>query len=155
MLIVDNVTKFYGTYKVLDQISLRAQKGEVIGVIGSNGAGKSTFLNFLSGNLCPEQGCLVFNGADVYVDPLFYKSRVGFQTQRPAVMKDMRVFDFLKYVSQLKDIEGFQVMVQKILKDCQLSQVANYRIGELSEGYIQRVNLAQALLGNPEVLIFD
>lgn len=150
------LVKKYGRKVVLRDISFRVGRGETVGFLGPNGAGKSTTMNILAGCICPAGGTVKIGGIDMGRDPVAAKKKIGYLPEHPPLYLDLTVQEQLQFVSGLKRI-GPARKVQ-IARVCELAGIGDVRraiIGSLSKGYRQRVGLAQALLGDPEVLILD
>lgn len=157
MIEISNLTKRYGQIKAVNNLNFTVEKGEILGFLGPNGAGKSTTMNIITGYLPSSEGTVKVCGYDIMEDPKEVKKRIGYLPEQPPVYMDMTVRDYLDFVADLK-------MVDKNHKKSQLSDIMelvkitdhrNRLIKNLSKGYKQRVGLAQALVGSPEVLILD
>ena len=157
MIEVDGLTKNYGRIAALSDIRFKVGIGEVVGFLGPNGAGKSTTMNIISGYSRPTEGTVLIDGYDVADDPIEVKKRIGYLPEVPPLYGELTVDEFLRFVSRIKGIEK-KDRENQIANVCHLVDVADVRtrlIGNLSRGYKQRVGLAQALLGDPSVLILD
>ena len=165
MIQVEHLTKRYGSRKAVRDISFEVKQGEILGFLGPNGAGKSTTMNILTGYLSSTSGKVTINGLDIQEQPNQAKKTIGYLPEQPPLYPNMTVLEYLEFVYNLKKInlggKGKQKKEKKfqhILEVCQrvqLDQVMDRLISNLSKGYKQRVGLAQAMLGNPEVLILD
>lgn len=165
MIQVEHLTKRYGSRKAVRDISFEVKQGEILGFLGPNGAGKSTTMNILTGYLSSTSGKVTINGLDIQEQPNQAKKTIGYLPEQPPLYPNMTVLEYLDFVYNLKKInlggKGKQKKEKKfqhILEVCQrvqLDQVMDRLISNLSKGYKQRVGLAQAMLGNPEVLILD
>lgn len=157
MIEVQNLTKSYGTHKAVRGISFHLEPGEIVGFLGPNGAGKTTTMRVLTGYHPPTSGSASIAGFDVSRDPLQVKRRVGYLPESVPLYLDMFVSGYLKYIAEIKGIGRGQrrAAVGDALERCGLTHMQNRLISNLSKGYRQRVGLAQALLGNPPVLILD
>lgn len=156
MIEVTNLTKKYGSTVALDNISFTANQGEILGFLGPNGAGKSTTMNILTGYLSYTEGDVKIDGHDVLDEPMETKRRIGYLPEQPPLYLDMTVKDYLRFMYGLKGVK--LPRDQHIEEICTLVKITNVYeriIKNLSKGYRQRVGLAQALLGNPDVLILD
>ncbi|MBQ9519747.1 MAG: ATP-binding cassette domain-containing protein [Firmicutes bacterium] len=155
MLEVKNLRKKYGDHTALKGISFYAQKGEVLGLLGPNGAGKSTTMNIITGYLPDFEGEVILNGA-AQSDPL-YKKNLGYLPEMTPLHKNMTVNEFLEFSADLKSIkkQDKKADIEKALSSTGLLSVRGRRIANLSKGYKQRVGIAQALIGSPEVIILD
>ncbi len=154
---VQNLTKFYGEQKAVDQISFEIQTGEVIGFLGPNGAGKSTTMKMMTGYMAPSEGNISIEGIDVVEEPLAIKRKIGYLPENNPLYTDMPIIDYLRFCAEIqgmnrKDIPG---RISEMIELCGLQAEKHKRINELSKGYRQRVGLAQSIIHNPDVLIFD
>lgn len=156
MIEVKNLTKRYGNNLAVDNISFTVGEGEIVGFLGPNGAGKSTTMNILTGYLSSTTGSVKIDGIDVLEDPIKAKSRIGYLPEQPPLYLDMTV---LEYLSFCYDLKRCKLQKQKHIDEvCALVKITDHKkrlIKNLSKGYKQRVGLAQALLGDPKVLILD
>lgn len=159
MIQVEGLTKRYGDKKALSDISFSVGAGEIVGLLGLNGAGKSTTMNILTGYIGFDAGKVLVCGHDVMQEPRQAKRHIGYLPEQPAHYAGMRVAEYLDFICDLKGIrETRQERQQRILTVCGevgLSQVRRRLIRNLSKGYRQRVSFAQALVGDPRVLILD
>ncbi len=156
MIQVRNVSKRYGRHQALDDISFEVKKGDILGFLGPNGAGKSTTMNIITGYISCDSGEVLIDGKNILEDPKAAKSRMGYLPEIPPLYNDMTVEKYLEFMFRLKRIRlPMEEHISKILDDLNLSDVSERIIGHLSKGYRQRVGLAQALLGDPPVLILD
>ena len=157
MIEVDNLTKQYGMIRALDDITFRVEQGEILGFLGPNGAGKTTTMRILTGLVLPSSGKARIHGIDIFDNPIAVRRQIGYLPESVPIYKDLHVDDYLRYVSALKGVERKQRSrhVDETIQKCGLKQVKQRLIGKLSKGYRQRVGLAQALIGDPEVLILD
>ncbi len=150
------LTKKYGSKKAVDNISLSVKRGEVLGFLGPNGAGKSTTMNILTGYISATSGKALVDGTDVLEDPKTVKTKIGYLPENPPLYFDMTVLEYLNFVYELKKVTlSRKKHIEEIMKTVKIDGVADRMIKNLSKGYKQRVGLAQALIGNPEVLILD
>lgn len=150
------LTKKYGTKKAVDNISLSVKRGEVLGFLGPNGAGKSTTMNILTGYISATSGKALVDGIDVLEDPKTVKTKIGYLPENPPLYFDMTVIEYLNFVYELKKVTlPRKEHLAEIMKTVKIDGVSDRMIKNLSKGYKQRVGLAQALIGNPEVLILD
>jgi len=157
MIEVENLTKDYGDYRALDDISFSVEKGEILGFLGPNGAGKTTAMRILTCYFPPSKGKVMVAGYDCFEDSLNVRKRIGYLPERVPLYEDMRVDDYLVFVARIKGMSGRDTKhkVAKVMDDCGLSGVSGKMISAISRGYRQRVGLAQALVNDPEVLILD
>lgn len=156
MIEVQHLSKHYGDKKAVDDISFKAEDGEILGFLGPNGAGKSTTMNILTGYISCTEGKALIDGIDILENPIKAKSKIGYLPEQPPLYLDMTVKEYLNFIYDLKKC---RLPKNSHLKDiCNLvriDHVYNRIIKNLSKGYKQRVGLAQALVGNPNVLILD
>ena len=152
-----NLCKSYGPTKAVSDLSFKVNKGEILGLLGPNGAGKSTTMRLLTGYINPSKGRALIGGFDITEDPIEAKRRIGYLPEIPPVYPEMRVSSYVQFVGRMKGIPHKQLThkVQEVIERCALEKVRDKIIGHLSKGYRQRVGLAQALVGSPEVLILD
>lgn len=156
MIEVSNLTKKYGTKLAVDNVSFRVEQGEILGFLGPNGAGKSTTMNILTGYLSATDGSCKINGFDVLENPIEAKKCIGYLPELPPLYLDMTVKDYLSFIYDLKKCTLPRAAhLAEICKTVKIENVQNRIIKNLSKGYRQRVGLAQALVGNPQVLILD
>ena len=157
MIEIRNLTKRYGQVVAVDDVSFTVNKGEILGFLGPNGAGKSTTMNILTGYIPATDGVAMVDGYDVSKHPREVKKRIGFMPEQPPVYFDMTVIDYLNFACELKMVDKKlrKSQIADIMELVKITEVKNRLIGNLSKGYKQRVGLAQALIGNPEVLILD
>jgi ABC-2 type transport system ATP-binding protein len=154
---VDGLTKFYRDHAAVRNVSFSIRRGEVVGFLGPNGAGKSTTMRMLTGAIPSTRGTGRVAGFDVFEQPLEVKRRVGYLPEIPPVYTDLTVRDQLKFGASLKGLKGeaARKSIEASIERCQLHEHVDRLVGALSKGFRQRVGLAQALLGDPEVLILD
>jgi ABC-2 type transport system ATP-binding protein len=156
MIEVQNLTKRYGSLCAVDDISFRVEEGEILGFLGPNGAGKSTTMNILTGYLSSTSGIVKINGHDILEEPNEAKANIGYLPEQPPLYLDMTVKEYLNFVYDLKKCKFNRTKhLAEICKLMRIEHVFNRLIKNLSKGYRQRVGFAQALIGNPPVLILD
>jgi len=155
MIKVSGLTKDYGARRAIDNLSFDAQQGEIVGFLGPNGAGKTTTMRILTGYMPPTDGEAIVAGYDVVEESLEVRKRVGYLPETVPLYTDMILFDYLKFMGELRKIPNVDERVDEVLDMVGLFDRANGYIGNLSKGMRQRVGLAQALLHRPEVLILD
>ncbi len=157
MIHVENLTKYYNQLCAVDQINFDIQKGEILGLLGPNGAGKTTTLRMLTGYLQPSSGSIYIKGLSIDKHVLEIKKLLGYLPESAPLYHDMLVFDYLKYVAAIREIDSEQKLprIRQLADLCGINEVMSQPIGELSKGYKQRVGLAHAMMNDPEVLIFD
>ena len=154
MIDVSGVTKFYGDFKAVDNLSFSIKEGEVTGFLGPNGAGKTTTLRMISSYFEPDQGTVTVGGFNTKDSPLNIKRIIGYLPESAPLYGDMIVYDYLKYVAGVRGIEGDE-KIRYVAETCRIKEVMHKNIMELSKGYRQRVGLAQAIIHDPDVLILD
>ena len=157
MIELKGVTKRYGTVEAVSNLSFTAPEGQIVGLLGQNGAGKTTTLNILTGYMPPTAGQVLVDGLDMLTHSRDCKRRIGYLPEKPPLYDEMTVRSFLRFVCELKEVErrAIRAHVDEVLQLCGLTEVAGRVIGHLSKGYRQRVGVAQALCGNPPVLVLD
>ena len=158
MIEIRNVIKNFGSRQVLKGISFRVEDGQIAGLLGSNGAGKSTTMNILAGCLSSTEGEVSIQGFDTLTQPVKSRGQIGYLPETPPLYDDMTVEEYLDFAGRLKGIndrEERKSTLTEVMAKTGVSQVAGRLIGNLSKGYRQRLGLAQALMGSPPVLILD
>lgn len=157
MIEVKNLVKKYGDHTAVDHLSFTVEKGQIYGFLGPNGAGKSTTMNIMTGYLGATDGEVLINGHDILKEPEAAKKSIGYLPELPPLYMDMTVMEYLKFSAELKKIkkEDREAEIEKALKLVKLADVQDRLIKNLSKGYKQRVGLAQAILGFPEIIILD
>lgn len=157
MIEVTNLTKKYGNHTAVDHLSFQMEKGRIYGFLGPNGAGKSTTMNMLTGYLAPTEGTVLMNGKDIQKEPEEAKKCIGYLPEQPPVYMDMTVEEYLAFVAELKKVARKEraEQIEQVMEMTRISDMKGRLIKNLSKGYRQRVGLAQAILGNPEVIILD
>ena len=156
MVEVKNLTKFYGSIKAVDDISFTVETGEVLGFLGPNGAGKSTTMNMITGYLSSTSGTVTIDGCEILDDPIHAKSKIGYLPEIPPLYIDMTVKKYLEFMFDLKKVKlPKKKHIDEVMRLTKITEQADRIIKHLSKGYRQRVGLAQALLGNPPVIILD
>lgn len=154
---VRNLTKEYGKTRGVEDLTFDVFQGEVLGLLGPNGAGKTTTMRIITGYMPPTSGQVTVAGYDVFYEPMEVKRRIGYLPENPPLYLDMTVASFLRYVAELKDIPRREIpkQVEKAVERTGLEPVYGRLIANISRGYRQRVGIAQALLGDPPVLVLD
>ncbi len=157
MVEVEGLSKRYGELVAVDRISFRVERGEVVGFLGPNAAGKTTTMRMVTGFLPPSEGTVRVAGHDILEAPLAARRSVGYLPETPPLYPEMRVKDYLHYVATIKDVSrrARAERVERAMEACALQEVRTRVIGTLSRGFRQRVGLAQAIVHDPEVLILD
>ncbi|MBQ1992426.1 MAG: ATP-binding cassette domain-containing protein [Clostridia bacterium] len=156
MVEVKNLVKRYGDKLAVDHVSFTVNKGEILGFLGPNGAGKSTTMNIITGYLSSTSGTVTIDGCEILEDPKGAKSKIGYLPEIPPLYQDMTVKRYLEFVYDLKKVTlPKKEHLAEVCKVTKITDVYNRVIKNLSKGYRQRVGLAQALIGNPPVIILD
>lgn len=157
MIEVDNLTKKYGSFSAVDDLSFKVNKGEILGFLGPNGAGKSTTMKMLSCFITPTSGTARIGGFDIIKDSLAVRELVGYLPESAPSYKDMTVLEFLTFIAEIRGFHKTEnkERVEKVVETTFLDQVLYQTINTLSKGYRQRVGFAQALIHDPPVLILD
>ena len=157
MIQVKDVTKKYGNFIAVKNLNFEIKHGEVIGFLGPNGAGKSTTMNMLTGFIEPSEGSIIINGKDIVKKAREAKKNIGYMPENVPLYLDLTVREFVTYMAELKLVQRKErkKQVEEIIKATGLEDVKNKLIRNLSRGYKQRVSMAGALVGKPEILILD
>ena len=157
MIEVSNLTKKYGDHIAVDHLSFRVEKGQIYGFLGPNGAGKSTTMNIITGYLAATEGTVTIDGKDIQKDPEEAKRAIGYLPELPPLYVDMTVREYLEFVAELKKVpkKERKQQIDEVMEMTQITDMQQRLIRNLSKGYRQRVGLAQAILGYPEVIILD
>ena len=153
---VRNLTKKYGARKAIDELSFTINAGEVVGFLGPNGAGKTTTMNIMTGYIAATSGEVSINGVDILAEPEMAKANIGYLPDTPPVYGDMRVREYLNFVADIKKVrKGRKEMLTHVMEQVSILDMERRLIKNLSRGYRQRVGLAQAMIGEPKVIIMD
>jgi gliding motility-associated transport system ATP-binding protein len=154
---VQHLTKRYGRFTAVDDVSFRVERGEILGFLGPNGAGKTTTMRILTGYMPATEGKAIVAGFDVFDQPIEAKRRTGYLPETPPLYHDMTVADYLSFVAKIKGVPPGErkERIRSIMVKTRIDDVASKLCSRLSKGYKQRVGLAQALIHNPDVLILD
>jgi ABC-2 type transport system ATP-binding protein len=157
MIVVEHLTKYYGEYPAVRDVSFQVDRGQVVGFLGPNGAGKSTTMRILAGFLTATSGKARIGGKDVFWDPIEARRRIGYMPENCPLYTDMRVEEYLWFRGGLKGLGRYErkKRLGYVLERCWLNDVRRQIIGTLSKGYRQRVGLADSLIADPPVLILD
>jgi ABC-2 type transport system ATP-binding protein len=157
MIQVSNLSKSYGEKRAIQNLNFTLEKGEVVGLLGLNGAGKTTTIRILTGYLIPTAGDAKINGKSIFDEPLEAKKKIGYLPESPPLYEEMNVRDYLIFVARIKAVpqEIFQQEIERVLSKTGITEVQDHIIGQLSLGFRKRVGIAQALVGNPDVIIMD
>lgn len=157
MIEIKNLTKRYGDFLAVDDISFNVEKGKILGFLGPNGAGKTTTMRIITGFMPPSEGNVTISGYDVLDEPLLTKNKIGYLPETPPLYLDMTVSEYLNFAGLLKQVPNQKInaAVDNACSKVDINDVKNKVIKALSKGYKQRVGLAQAIIHDPEVLILD
>ena len=157
MIEVTNLVKRYGDHTAVDHLSFHIEKGKIYGFLGPNGAGKSTTMNMITGYIASTEGKVVIDGHDILEEPEEAKKCIGYLQEQPPLYFDMTVLEYMKFAADLKKIprKERESMIEEVMDMVKITDMKNRLIKNLSKGYRQRVGLAQAILGYPEVIILD
>lgn len=157
MIEVKNLVKDYYGNVAVDGLSFTVEEGEIVGFLGPNGAGKSTTMNIITGYLSATEGQVIVNGYDVFEDPEKAKKSIGYLPEQPPLYPDMKVREYLMFIAELKKVKKSEraSMIKSIMELTKITDVSEKLIKFLSKGYKQRVGLAAAIVGYPEILILD
>ena len=157
MISVEHLTKYYGDHLAVDDISFEITEGHVYGFLGPNGAGKSTTMNIITGCLSATDGKVLIDGHDIFEEPDAAKRLIGYLPEHPPLYMNESPYDYLRFVGEAKGLKGAALaqQVEEVIEKTGIQNVKHRRIAQLSKGYKQRVGIAQALLGNPKVIILD
>lgn len=156
-VVVDNLTKTYGTQKAVDHLSFKVKTGEVLGFLGPNGAGKTTTMKAITSFLIPDEGSIRVGDFSVDEQAEEVKKHIGYLPESNPLYEEMPIIDYLKFVAKVEGIPAGQMeeKIREVIRVCGIQKEKHKKISELSKGYKQRVGLAQALIHDPEVLILD
>lgn len=157
MIEVRNLVKKYGNHVAVDHLNFTVEKGKIYGFLGPNGAGKSTTMNMITGYIASTEGDILIDGHNILEEPEEAKKRIGYLPEIPPLYQDMTVREYLEFAAELKAIprEKKKSNIEEVMSTTKIEDVKNRLIKNLSKGYKQRVGLAQALLGYPEIIILD
>ena len=157
MIEVQNLVKHYGNVMAVDDISFTVEKGEVLGFLGPNAAGKTTTMRVITGYMPASSGTVKVAGYDVFEQGLEVKKRIGYLPENPPLYFDMKVRDYLRFAASIKNVEHkkINIEVDRVADRASIQEVMDNHISKLSKGFKQRVGLAQSLINNPPVLVFD
>ena len=157
MIKVTDISKTYGLNHALADVTFSVEKGEIVGLVGRNGAGKSTTMNIISGYIASDSGSVEINGFDIMKDPVKAKENLGYMPEFPPLYPDMSVEKYLRFVCELMKVPKAEItaQIEEVMQEIGLTAVRRRLIGNLSKGYKQRVGIAKALCGSPENIILD
>ncbi len=157
MITVENLTKYYGPVRAVSDLSFTIEDGQVYGLLGPNGAGKSTTMNIMTGCLSPTSGTIRINDIDLFEEPQKAKKLIGYLPEQPPLYMAETPLEYLRFVGEAKGLRGsvLTAQIDDVIAQIGLEHMKNRLISQLSKGYRQRVGIAQALLGNPQIVILD
>ena len=155
MIEVSHLTKRYGSHLALDDLSFTIPEGQIYGLLGPNGAGKSTTMNILTGCLAATSGQVRIDGVDIFEDPMAAKKHLGYLPELPPLYMDRTPEEYLRFVARAKGVGDVPGELERVMALTQITDVKDRRIRNLSKGYRQRVGIAQAILGDPDIIILD
>lgn len=155
MINAGNLTKYYGDFLAVNNISFEIREGEITGLLGPNGAGKTTTLRMLTCYLKPSEGTIFVNDFDTAENPLEVRELIGYLPESAPIYSDMVVYDYLRYVAELRGIVNGEIRIAEMAELCGIRDVMHKNVSELSKGYKQRVGLAHAMIHDPKILILD
>ncbi len=157
MIEVKNLTKVYGNLVAVNDVSFKAERGQILGFLGPNGAGKTTTMRIITGFMPATSGTVIIDGLDIFSQSLEARRRIGYLPENPPLYADMRVDSYLRFVARLKGVprRAVEESVEHVAQVCGLEEVIGRICGQLSKGYRQRAGLAGALIHNPQVLVLD
>ncbi len=155
MIQLKNLVKDYGTLRAVDHINFEINEGEILGFLGPNGAGKTTTIKVITGYLSPTEGNIYVGDLNVLDNPIEIKKMIGYLPEHNPLYTEMTVFDYLKFVADIRGVQNFKQRMKEVIIKCGLHGIVSKPISTLSKGYKQRVGLAQAILHDPEILILD
>lgn len=157
MIKFENLTKYYGELCAVDNVSFEVKKGEILGFLGPNGAGKTTTYRILTGYLQATSGTIKVKDYDIHAHQLEIKKLIGYLPESAPIYHDMLVYDYLNYVADIRGIPADEKLdhIKELANLCSLNEVMHMSVNELSKGYRQRVGIAHALMGDPEILVLD
>ncbi len=157
MIEATNLVKRYGPHTAVDNASFTIERGEIVGFLGPNGAGKSTTMNILSGYLSSTEGTVTVDGMNILEHPMEAKKKIGYLPENPPLYPEMTVREYLRFAGEIKKVpsEELPTRMERVMQTVGIQDVAGRLIRNLSKGYKQRVGLAQAMIGDPEILILD
>lgn len=157
MIEVKNLTKKYGNNTVVNNLNFKVEYGHIYGFLGPNGAGKSTTMNIITGCLAATEGQVLINGHDIFEEPIEAKKHIGYLPEFPPLYNDMTPLEYLRFVAEAKGIRGGDIAeeIEEAMSVTQITHMKDRLIKNLSKGYRQRVGIAQAMLGHPDIIILD
>jgi ABC-2 type transport system ATP-binding protein len=155
MIEVTELTKKYGNHIVVDNVSFCIKQGDIVGFLGPNGAGKTTTMNMITGFLSPTVGEIYIDGINLFDNPLQAKAKIGYLPEQPPLYYDLTVTEYLQFLCDVKKVQDSRTHISEICRSVKITDVKKRVIKNLSKGFRQRVGIAGALIGDPEILILD
>ncbi len=157
MIKVENLTKFYGRFCAVDHVNFEIKKGEILGLLGPNGAGKTTIYRILTGYLAPTSGTIKVKEYNINEHQLEIKKLIGYLPENAPIYHEMMVYDYLNFVANIRGVteDRKKESIHELAELCSLTEVMHKNVNQLSKGYRQRVGIAHALMGDPEILVLD
>mgnify|MGYP000520336453 CR=1 FL=1 len=157
ILVVEYISKSFGTFQAVNNVSFEINQGDIVGFLGKNGAGKTTLMRIVTSFLAASSGKVFIDGDDITKNSLTIRKKIGYLPETPPLYMNMTVFQYLKFAAEIKDIPSKRQTIQiaKVLDECNLEHVKGKTISTLSKGYKQRVGIAQAIIHEPKLLILD
>jgi ABC-2 type transport system ATP-binding protein len=157
MIVTQNVSKYFGDFSAVKNISFEINPGEIVGFLGQNGAGKTTLMRILTSYIPASSGTVLIDGEDISKYSLAIRQKIGYLPETPPLYPHMTVKDYLLFAAEIKDVPSSKRLIRldKVLEECQLTDVRHKTIGTLSKGYKQRVGIGQAIIHEPKILILD
>lgn len=155
MIEIKNIHKKYGDTSVLEDVSFSVGQGEIVGFLGQNGAGKTTLMRIVMGYIPSTRGSVVVDGIDVSKDVIKTRAKIGYLPENNPLYLDMKVHEYLKYIAGAKKVQNIDTQIKDVVAKTMLQEKIDFLISDLSKGFKQRVGLAAAMLGDPDILILD
>lgn len=157
MIVLRGINHFFGKFHALRDVSFTVPSGCIAGFIGPNGAGKSTTLRSIAGILVPQEGQIELDGVSLLDDPIAARRKIGYMQETPTLYREMKIREYLEFVARIKGVASNQTQsaVENAMERCNVAYIQNRLVGNISKGNRQRVTLAQALLGEPRILLLD
>lgn len=157
MIEIQHLTKRYGEHTAVSDLSFQVESGQIYGFLGPNGAGKSTTMNIMTGCLSATEGLVLIDGCDIFEQPREAKRQIGYLPEQPPLYMSETPLEYLRFVGEAKGLRGtgLDQQLREVIQQTHIQDAAHRRIAALSKGYRQRVGIAQALLGNPKVIVLD
>jgi ABC-2 type transport system ATP-binding protein len=157
MITTKNITRYFGSFQALKDVSFEINQGEIVGFLGQNGAGKTTLMRILTSYIPASSGTVLIDGDDVAKNSLAIRQKIGYLPETPPLYSNMTVIDYLKFAAEIKGIPANhrRRQLNRVIEECQLGDVIHKTIATLSKGYKQRTGIAQAIIHEPKILILD